>query len=241
MTGPTPAGPATGRGRADRDGSPPAAGGAPGSEGASTPGDIARAGVDYWRDRARTLGARAVVNLDHPASDGLDAVTAGHRAALYPLLAAELTGDERVVLDLGCGTARLTGDLADLVDGHAIGVDPVAGLLALAPPHDHVDLRLMTEGRLPVDDDAVDVVFTSLVLGGIPAAALRRTIAEMRRVLRPGGLVFLSESVADRPEPGHWAARTVEDYVVLVPWAALREVGRFDDAGDGIAVLAGRG
>lgn len=204
------------------------------------PGAAARAGVAYWRDRARTLGARAVVNLDHPAADDLDAVTAGHRAALYPLLAAELHGDERVVLDLGCGTARLTGDLAGLIDGDAIGVDPVAGLLALAAPHARVDLRLMSEGRLPVDDDAVDVVFTSLVLGGIPAAALTRTVREMRRVLRPGGLVFLSESVADRPEPGHWAARTIDEYRELVPWAALREVGRFDDAGDGIAVLAGR-
>lgn len=212
---------------------------------AAAPGDpdalVEAPGVAYWRDRARTLGARAVVNLDHPESDALDAVTDGHRAALYPLLSAELHGDERVVLDLGCGTARLTGDLAALIDGDAIGVDPVADLLALAPAHARVDLRLMTEGRLPVDDDAVDVVFTSLVLGGIAGATLERTAREMRRVLRPGGLVFLSESVAERPEPGHWAARTVEDYLALLPWATLREVGRFDDAGDGIAVLAGRG
>ncbi|MDO9406993.1 class I SAM-dependent methyltransferase [Patulibacter sp.] len=202
--------------------------------------DPARPGVAYWRERARALGARAVVNVDHPDEADLGDVTDGHREALWPLLAAELTGDEQVVLDVGCGTGRLTADLAALVDGDAIGVDPVAGLLALAEPHARVDLRLMTEGRLPVDDDAVDVVFTSLVLGGIPAVALERTIAEMRRVLRPGGLVFLSESVADRPEPGHWAARTVDDYRELLPWVTLREVGRFDDAGDGIAVLAGR-
>jgi SAM-dependent methyltransferase len=180
------------------------------------------------------------VNLDHPEGADLGDVTDGHREALWPLLAAELTGDERVVLDVGCGTGRLTADLAALVDGDAIGVDPVADLLALAVPHARVDLRLMTEGRLPVDDDAVDVVFTSLVLGGIPATALTRTVAEMRRVLRPGGLVFLAESVADAPEPGPWAARTVADYRALLPWVALREVGRFDDAGDGIAVLAGR-
>ena len=52
--------------------------------------------------------------------------------------------------------------------------------------------------------------------------------------------MFLSESVADAPEPGHWAARTVDDYRALLPWVTLREVGRFDDAGDGIAVLTGR-
>lgn len=197
-------------------------------------------GVAYWRDRARSLGARSVVNLDHPAGTALDDVSAGHRAVLYPLLAAALHGHERVVLDLGCGTGRFTADLAALVGGTALGVDPVAELLALAPASDAVEFRLMEEGRLPMGDSAVDVVFTSLVLGGIPDDALRRTILEMRRVLRPGGLVFLSESVADEPEPGHWAARTVDDYRALVPWAALDELGRFDDAGDGIAVLAGR-
>lgn len=197
-------------------------------------------GVDYWRDRARSLGARSVVNIDHPADAALDDVSDGHRAALYPLLAAALHGHERAVLDLGCGTGRFTADLAALVGGTAVGVDPVAELLELAPAADGVEYRLMEEGRLPLEDDAVDVVFTSLVLGGIPGEALRSTILEMRRVLRPDGLVFLSESVADQPEPGHWAARTVDDYRALLPWAVLAEVGRFDDAGDGIAVLAGR-
>lgn len=204
------------------------------------PSEVAAPGVAYWRDRARELGARAVVNLDHPPEEALDDVSAGHRAALYPLLTAELTGAERVVLDLGCGTGRFTRDLAGLVGGRAVGVDPVAELLALAPADERVDHRLMVEGRLPVDDDAVDVVFTSLVLGGITGAVLDGTIAEMRRVLRANGLLFLSESVAEAPEDGHWAARTVADYARLFPWAPLREVGRFDDAGDTIAVLVGR-
>jgi SAM-dependent methyltransferase len=197
-------------------------------------------GVAYWRDRARTLGARSVVNLDHPAGRSLDDVSAGHRAALLPLLTAELRGDEALVLDLGCGTGRFTADLAALVDGDAVGVDPVAELLALAPGAPRTTFQPMTEGRLPLGDGTVDVVFTSLVLGGIPIDALARTVVEMRRVLRPGGLVFLSESVADRPEPGHWATRTLAEYLALLPWAQLREVGRFDDAGDAIVVLAGR-
>lgn len=211
-----------------------------GLEGTDGPAELAVPGVAYWRDRARELGARAVVNLDHPEEDALDDVSAGHRAALYPLLSAELNGSERVVLDLGCGTGRFTRDLAGLVGGRAVGVDPVAELLALAPADERIDHRLMVEGRLPLGDDEVDVVFTSLVLGGITGDVLDGTLQEMRRVLRHGGLVFLSESVADAPEAGHWAARTVTDYERLLPWAPLREVGRFDDAGDTIAVLVGR-
>lgn len=203
-------------------------------------------GVEYWRRRAVALGDRAVVNLDHPAGGDLDAVSDGHRTALFPLLRDELDGTERLVLDLGCGTGRFTGGLAELVGGRAVGVDPVAELLALAVPHPDVEYRAMDEGVLPLRDGEVDVVFTSLVLGGIPADALERTVDEIRRVLRPGGLVFLSESVSRETVPAHpadhrehWSSRTVDDYRVLVPWAGLRETGRFDDAGDAISVLVG--
>jgi SAM-dependent methyltransferase len=197
-------------------------------------------GVDYWRRRALALGDRAVVNLDHPADGDLDAVSDGHREQLFPLLRAELTGAERTVLDLGCGTGRLTAGLAALLGGRAIGVDPVAELLALAPPHADVEYRRMDEAVLPVGDGEVDVVFTSLVLGGIPVPALGRTAAEIRRVLAPGGLVFLSESVSDGTGAAHWATRSADDYRALLPWAGLRETGGFDDAGDAIAVLVGR-
>lgn len=197
-------------------------------------------GVDYWRQRAIALGDRAVVNLDHPVDGDLDAVSDGHRAQLFPLLRAELTGAERTVLDLGCGTGRFTAGLAALVGGRAIGVDPVGELLALAPPHPDVAYRRMDEAVLPVGDGEVDVVFTSLVLGGIPMPALGRTMAEIRRVLAPGGLVFLSESVSDGAGAAHWKTRTADDYRALLPWAGLRETGGFDDAGDAIAVLVGR-
>lgn len=202
--------------------------------------DVDRPGVAYWRRRAIALGDRAVVNLDHPVDGDLGAVSDGHRAELFPLLRDELTGTERSVLDLGCGTGRFTAGLADLVGGHAIGVDPVAELLALAPPHPRVAYRRMEEGILPLGDGEADVVFTSLVLGGIPATALGRTAAEIRRVLAPGGLVFLSESVSAGAGVAHWATRTADDYRALLPWAGLRETGGFDDAGDAIAVLVGR-
>jgi SAM-dependent methyltransferase len=221
--------------------------GAPGPDaplaGGATPDGLAAVpvpGVDYWRRRAIALGDRAVVNLDHAADGDLDAVSDGHRAELFPLLRAELTGAERTVLDLGCGTGRLTPGLAALLGGRAIGVDPVAELLALAPPHPDVEYRRMDEAVLPVGDGEVDVVFTSLVLGGIPMPALGRTMAEIRRVLAPGGLVFLSESVSDGEDAAHWATRTADDYRALLPWAGLRETGGFDDAGDAIAVLVGR-
>lgn len=219
--------------------------GTPGAVAGTTPatGDAAARGVAYWRDRAQALGARAVISTDH-ASD-VDAVSAAHRALLLPELAALLPlapGPERTVLDLGCGTGRLTADLAALA-GRAIGVDPVAELLALAPADPATDFRLLADGDgpLPLADAEVQVAFTCLVLGGIEGdAALAAVGDEIERVLAPCGLVFLAESVSEQAAVGHWTFRSVADYRAAMPWAGLQEIARFDDAGDAVSVLAGR-
>ena len=202
-------------------------------------------GIDYWRDRTDALGERAVISTDHdaPVAD----VSATHRALLLPALAGILPlapgqAMARTVLDLGCGSGRLTADLAALA-GRAIGVDPVAELLALAPPSDRVEYRLLAGAgeHLPLREDEVQVAFTCLVLGGIEGEdALAAAGAEIERVLAPCGLVFLAESVSDQPAAGHWTFRSIADYRAALPWAGLQEIARFDDAGDAVSVMAGR-
>lgn len=208
------------------------------------PGTPSQAGgVEYWRDRTRAMGARAVLSTDHDGD--VDDVSDVHRAHLLPALAALLPfapGPQRTVLDLGCGSGRLTSDLAALV-GRAIGVDPVAELLALAPAEPAVEYRRLADpaGPLPLADGEVDVAFTCLVLGGIEDSAALATLgAELERVLAPGALVLLAESVSEQPKVGHWTFRSVADYAAALPWAGLQEVARFDDAGDAVSVLAGR-
>lgn len=200
-------------------------------------------GVAYWRARARALGERAVLSTDHAGA--VDDVTATHRAQLLPELAALLPlapGPSRTVLDLGCGIGRFTGDLAALA-GRAIGVDPVAELLALAPAAPGVEYRELGDpaGPLPLADGEAAVAFTCLVLGGIESAeALAAVGTELDRVLAPCGIVFLAESVSERPAMEHWTFRSVADYAAALPWAGLQEVARFDDAGDAVSVMAGR-
>lgn len=206
-------------------------------------GRLAGRGVAYWRARARALGEHAVLSTDHRDAD-VGAVSAAHRAHLLPVMAALLPfapGPQRTALDLGCGSGRLTADLAALVGGRAIGLDPVAELLAQALPGADVEHRVMHPGGpLPLGDGAVDLAFTCLVLGGIADGELAATGAELARVLAPGGLVVLAESVSDREAVEHWTFRSVADYAAALPWASLREVLRFDDAGDAVSVLAGR-
>lgn len=208
------------------------------------PGSAAPTGeaLDYWAGRARERGREAAINLDHP-SGSLDAVSAAHLGIIEPALRRLLRGHERTLLDLGCGSARLTGPLARVLGpgGRAIGVDPVAAMLELAEEHDDVELRLMRGGALPVADDEADVVVTCTVLGGVlEAGALAATAAEVRRVLAPGGVLLLCESVSDRPHDGHWLARSADEYAEAFGWADLVVAGRLDDGGDPLTVLAGR-
>jgi SAM-dependent methyltransferase len=194
----------------------------------------------YWRRRARQHGERAVFNCSHDSGQ-LEAVTRRQKAVLYPLLKGQLRGGEGVALDLGCGSGRFTPDLAEILRGRAIGVDPVAELIALAAEHPDVEYKVMKPGQIPLPQASADVVWICLVLGGIrKPRLLRKTVAEVERVLRPGGLLFAVENIASLPDARRWAFRSADEYCRLFPSIPLEAIGGYDDLGEPIAVFAGR-
>jgi SAM-dependent methyltransferase len=196
--------------------------------------------LDYWQERARHHGARAVFNLGH-RSDELAAVTRMQKDTIYPCLRKHMAGDERYALDLGCGTGRFTTDLAEMVSAGAVGVDPIQELLDLAPGHPRVKYRPMAEGSFPVDSRSMDLVWICLVLGGIrDSALLQKTVRESERVLRPGGLVLLVENTSDKPDGEHWCFRPAETYEQLFSFAHLTRCCSYEDLGEEISIFTGR-
>ncbi len=109
------------------------------------------------------------------------------RAAGLPLAGAR-------VLELGCGTGRNTLFIAAQAR-EVLALDFSAGMLAQARTRcadlpvrfAQQDLRL----RLPPADGTIDLALTNLVLEHIED--LRPVFAEAARVLRPGGMFFVSE------------------------------------------------
>lgn len=105
-------------------------------------------------------------------------------------LAGEVTG--RKILDAGCGAGPLTAALRER--GAAVtGIDSSVAMLALARqrlggdvPLELVDLR----DRLPFDDETFDDVVAPLVLHYLQDWG--PTLAEVRRVLKPGGRLIVS-------------------------------------------------
>lgn len=162
------------------------------------------------------------------------------REKLFPLLRAQLRGHERLVLDYGCGSGRFTVELADIVRGRAIGVDPTEQLIEIAPTSPTVEYHVLRQAKLPLPDASVDVVWICLVLGCIPDERLALSIDELRRVMCFDGLVFLVENTAERPDRPYFHFRPVEKYRALFSWAALEPISDYEDLGERISVLAGR-
>lgn len=104
------------------------------------------------------------------------------------------------VLDVGCGTGELLVALSLAVpEARLSGVDVSPEMLEIARAKSGGDLDLR-EGRaevLPFGDGACDVVVSSSAFHFFrrPAAAL----AEMRRVLRPGGGIVITDWCGDYP------------------------------------------
>lgn len=94
-------------------------------------------------------------------------------------------------LDVGCGTGALSrAILENCAPRSLVGIDPSEGFVAHARKENHDDrARFETGGaeNLPIGTSSVDVVASALVLNFVPnkVAALE----EMRRVVRPGGLI----------------------------------------------------
>ena len=104
------------------------------------------------------------------------------------------TLEPRIVLDLGCGTGPETGALADLPGVRVVAIDVDADALAEVPVRDNV-LRVRADAtRLPLAQGAADAAYSFglvQVLGIGSDARVRHLMAELRRVVRPGGAAIM--------------------------------------------------
>ncbi len=134
--------------------------------------------IDHWLARVITLGGELKFR-----QRTLD-------------LAKLQSGD--AVLDVGCGTGTLLIEAAKRIgpSGSTHGVDRSAQMLA------HARRKAAAQGvtanfvegsadRLAFPHASFDVVFCTLMLHHLPAPMQMATIAEMRRVLRPGGRIII--------------------------------------------------
>ncbi|GAB7034275.1 hypothetical protein JCM4914_57360 [Streptomyces platensis subsp. malvinus] len=99
------------------------------------------------------------------------------------------------VLDYGCGYGRLTAELAGLGYHGVCGVDVSAALIARGRrEHPELDLRHHPGLPLPFGAGSFDAALLFAVLTCVPRDADQEAIAgELGRLVRPGGVLYLSD------------------------------------------------
>ena len=105
-------------------------------------------------------------------------------------------GRDAAILDYGCGYGQTMADLAELGFTDLTGVDSSAGMIGTArTQHPTMRFELVdAPPTLPFPDASFDLTVLFAVLTCIPGdAAQRRLIDELSRILKPGGLLYISD------------------------------------------------
>jgi len=186
------------------------------------------------RDRlalARVLEARAAKSRSFfdavgPEWDALRKVW--NDDTLRARAAARVLPRDLVVADVGTGTGTLALELA-AAGMRVVAVDHSKAMLdatqrKLEQSGARVELRLGEAEALPLADDEVDAAFAHLVLQYLPAPA--RAVAELARVVKPGGAVVVVDFVRHDRE---WMRQELG--VVWMGFAPEEVAGWLGDAG----------
>ena len=150
--------------------------------------------------------------------------TLDHAAAVYDILAPVMTlgqegryrkaairlldlqGGERV-LDVGCGTGVLTRQIAQRLSGpgaRVVGLDAAPKMIQVARRHavglPHVRFDVGVAETLTYGDSAFDCAVSTFFFHHIDVDLKRRALAELRRVIKPGGCLV----IVDVDVPSNW-------------------------------------
>jgi SAM-dependent methyltransferase len=112
---------------------------------------------------------------------------------LRELIVQRLGAEKPVMLDVGCGVGSFHPLLRGMV-GRLSGIDVSSASIAQArADNSGVDYRAFDGSSFPFDDAGFDLVTAICVLHHVAPAEWAHFMNEMRRVVRPGGLICVIE------------------------------------------------
>ncbi len=141
-----------------------------------------------------------------------------------------------VVLDVGCGTGTLALEAKQRVGrpGRVVGVDPGAQQIARARTMAtrrrlQVDFEIGVIEQIPFPDQMFDVVLSTLMMHHLPKNLKRQGLAEIARVLKPGGRLIIADFTRKQERSRHArrfhaGGSSMPDLVDLVSEAGFKRV-----------------
>ena len=140
------------------------------------------------------------------------------------------------VLDVGCGTGTLAMEVARRIGttGRVVGVDPGTEQIArarakAAQRNAPVEFQIGVIEQLPFPDQSFDVVFSTLMMHHLPAPLKRQGLAEIARMLKPGGCLVITDFMRKQDRQGlaarfHAGGSSMHDLIALVKDAGFSQV-----------------
>ena len=107
---------------------------------------------------------------------------------------------EAKILDFGCGYGRITKQISELGYSEVVGIDSSREMINRGlSEYPELDLRHLSTEALPFSDAEFDSIVLCAVLTCIPEQSTRcHVLSELRRVLKPQGVIYLAEFCSDR-------------------------------------------
>jgi ubiquinone/menaquinone biosynthesis C-methylase UbiE len=148
---------------------------------------------------------------------------------------AQLQPGEQV-LDVGCGTGTLAMEVARRVGraGRVAGVDPGTEQIARARlkasrRNVPIEFQIGVIEHLAFPDQTFDVVLSTLMMHHLPDTLKRQGLAEIARVLKPGGRLVIADFKRKQERQGraarfHAGGSSMQDLAALVKDAGFSEV-----------------
>ena len=166
---------------------------------------------------------------------GFAGVGTAHDARV-PLVTAVVAAAPSRVLEVGCGWGELAAWIAEDTAAEVIATDLSPRMVELAQ-ETGVDARIADVQDLPFDDESFDAAVAAWMLYHVPD--LERGLAEIARVLRPGGAFFattnsrfhlqeLRDLVGSGPSPSKFTREDGRDQLLR----HFSSVDRIDVDGD---------
>ncbi|WP_158545111.1 class I SAM-dependent methyltransferase [Dyella monticola] len=152
-------------------------------------------------------------------------------------MAAQIGSDAKSkalsILDFGCGVGNTIAHLREAFPAAELYGTDLSGesiKLALDTHASEATFRTIENARIPYVDHSFDIAVAACVFHHIPPSERNHWIAELRRVLKPGGQVFIFEHNVLNP----LTVKTVRDCpfdkdAILLPRSELLNLARAGD------------